>query len=144
MEFIEGMPTDKGFSADLFLIANMDIFQEVIPDPQHLLAIESVKRGEPFYTAILFANAASKNGKPDMVYTITILKPDGTVYSSAKDIAGWKNRPPAVPGLVHLAAGSLKIIIDPEDPSGTYKVMAEIHDNARGATVRSSRTFTVK
>jgi len=144
MKFIEGMPTKNGFSADLFLTANKDVFQEVVPDPQHLVALESVKRGVPFYTVILFANAASKDGKPDMVYAITIQRPDGTIYASSKDIPGWKNRPPAVPGLVHIAAGTLKISIDPDDPAGTYTVRAEIRDNARGATVSSQRTFTVE
>ena len=71
MKFIQAMPTKDGFSADLFLTSNKDVFQEVVPDPQHLVALDSVKRGVPFYTVILFANAASKNGKPDMVYAIT-------------------------------------------------------------------------
>lgn len=139
------MPTKNGFSAELRLTTNKDVFQELVPNPEHFTPVDKVKRGVPFYTAILFANAASKDGKPDMVYTIEILRPDGSVYATAKDIPGWRNRPPAVPGLVHIAMGSLTISIDPDDPSGTYTVIANISDRARGDTViHSERLFTVE
>jgi hypothetical protein len=144
IKFSDNMPTKNGFSAELRLTDDKTIFQEIDPNPQHLVPLKEVKRGVPFYTVILFANAASKDGKPDLTYAIIIKRPDGTTYGLAKDIPGWKNRPPAVPGLVHIAAGTLTIKIDPEDPVGEYAVIAAIRDNARATIIQSEQSFEVK
>ena len=144
IKFHQDLQTKDGFSAELRLTTNKDVFLEITPNPEHLVPLEEVKRGVPFYTVILFANAASRNGKPDLVYAIVIKRPDGSVYGSAKDMPGWKDRPPATPGLVHIAAGTLKIKIDPEDPAGKYTVIADIRDNARGTTLHSEQSFVVK
>lgn len=143
IKFLENMPTKDGFSAELRLEANKAIFEEITPNPEHLDPVVTARRGIPFYTVILFANAATTKGKTDLTYSVVIKRPDGSVYGEGKNIAGWKYRRTPTPGLVHIAMGTLMIKIEPIDPPGKYTVEAEIRDNGRKTTIHSEKSFLV-
>ena len=143
IDFHRDMQTQNGFSAALCLNSNKRIFEEIVPNPTHLVPVTVVERGEPFYTVVLFANAALKDGRTDITYDITIKRPDGTYYGGRKGLLGWISLQPATAGLVHIADGTLTIKIDPPDPAGKYTVEADVRDNARKTSIHLKQSFEV-
>ena len=43
---------------------------------------------------------------------------------------------------MQLSVGNMGIVIDPDDPLGTYKVIAEVVDKVAKKTILLERTFT--
>ena len=141
---IKSMPTKDGFSAQLYLTTNENIFQEWVPDLR-LPPVVKVGRNKPILTLILIANpGADGEGLAHVVYDLVIKKPDGTIYAEAPNMPGWAGRKPPPPGLVELARGSVTIRIEGDDPAGRYSVEATIHDNVKGCWIKMVRTFLIE
>jgi hypothetical protein len=141
---IKSMPTKDGFSAQLYLTTNENIFQEWVPDLR-LPPVAKVARNTPILTLIVIANpGADAQGLAHVVYDLIIKKPDGTIYAEAPNMPGWNGRRPPTPGLVELARGSVTIKIEGDDPAGRYSVEATVHDNVKNCWIKMIRSFLIE
>ena len=74
---------------------------------------------------------------------LKILRPDGSNYADMPQVEIWENKPPPPKGILELGVGYLKVIIEAEDPDGTYTVQATVTDNVKKSSFVLTRTFSV-
>ena len=72
------------------------------------------------------------------------IAPGGLTFKNSKASDLWRNKRAPHPGFVQLGAPFMKIQIEPNDPAGTYRVIAVAHDRVSGAESRAEASFEVK
>jgi hypothetical protein len=72
-----------------------------------------------------------------------VIRPDGKEYGGQPDAAAWPNLPAPGDGILQLSQASLRIRIEPKDPTGRYLVKAQVRDRNRGVTVEVEQPFHV-
>lgn len=134
-----------GFGGMLLFTEDEEFFERWnTPEPPKLVTVDGAERGVPIHTVLIFAGArAGTDGHVHVSYDAKVLKPDGSVYGEFKDIPILKDVPPAPPLALQLASGTLGILIEPEDPAGTYTVEIVIRDHVRESELKLTRSFVV-
>ena len=79
-----------------------------------------------------------------MTYTITVSRPDGSVYEQRPDVIGWQNFAPADDKQLLLGRDSLGITIGPDDPAGLYTVTVTVRDNISRVELPLKTHFVVQ
>jgi hypothetical protein len=111
-------------------------------------AVEPVgvaRRGEFLSAVVLF-----KGCKPDAAgscnvsMTITAYAPDGSEYGVMPDAELWQGKPSPSLGFTQLARDYMGIVVEPSDPSGTYRVTVVARDRNANTTASGEATFLVK
>jgi len=147
VEDTEWMKSSGDFGAQLLLIGNENDFFKRWETPSETVKFETVSeinRGEPLITPIIFSGCyVNKSGNCMVSAALTILRPDGTTYADMPQVEVWENKPPPPKGILELGVGYLKVIIEPEDPDGTYTVQAKVTDNVKKSSFVLTRTFSV-
>jgi hypothetical protein len=104
---------------------------------------ETIARGVPIVAFIFFAGCEpDENGFCNASADFTILKPDGSVYDRFSDRELWKQKPAPPQGTLRLSAEYVGVILDREDPLGTYEIRVSVHDLNAGKTIDLSQAFT--
>jgi len=91
-----------------------------------------------------------KDCKPDAAGNCNVdvdvqgFTPSGAMFKNSKGTDLWRNKKAPHPGFVQLGAPDVKVTIEPNDPAGTYRVLAVAHDRNSGAESRSEASFEVK
>jgi len=103
----------------------------------------TAKRGVPIVAVIFFVGCTpDDHGQCNAVVRFTAFTPDGKPWGEAVDAELWVGKPPPQKGQMQLSVGNMGIVIDPDDPLGTYKVKAEVVDKDAKKTILLERTFT--
>ncbi|MGE3243022.1 MAG: hypothetical protein AB7G28_26950, partial [Pirellulales bacterium] len=104
-----------------------------------------VHRGQPLVAVVVFTGCgADAKGLAQSTVRYTAYRPDGTVYG--KPAAGelWVDKPPPARDQLQLGVLYVGTVIEPDDPLGEYKIVAEVVDHVTGKSLKLSRKFTAK
>jgi hypothetical protein len=147
VEDTEWMKSSGDFGAQLLLIGDENEFFKRWETPSATVKFETVSeinRGVPLITPIIFSGCyVNKSGNCMVSAALKILRPDGSNYADMPQVEVWENKPPPPKGILELGVGYLKVIIEPEDPDGTYNVQAKVTDNVINSSFVLTRTFSV-
>jgi len=134
-----------GFGAMILLTNDLDAFYAEWRKPRTptIKVTDVAVRGTPITAVVLFTGCRAVGAKCDIRVDFTVLKPDGSVYGSQKDVAAWKDKPAAPKGVVQVSEASLGIRIEPNDPNGKYLVKVKVRDMKAGTNVDVEQPFTV-
>jgi hypothetical protein len=137
---------DGDFGAQLVLSDKPDAFfmGRHQPAPVELLADVPGKavRGKHLVAWILFTGCApAENGKCDVRVRFDILGPAGQPYGKPLESDLWVNRQPPAAGLMQLSPGNIGVVIEPQDPLGTYAVTARLTDRVSKKSLVLERRF---
>ncbi len=103
---------------------------------------DRVKRGEVIAALLFFSGCGAAGGACNAVAEFKVLKPDGSVYGEFPGNKVWPHPAPKK-GLVLLSEAHLEISIEPQDPSGTYTVLAVVRELPAGRVLQLRRNFEV-
>ena len=92
---------------------------------------------------VLSAPARDEKGQANVMYDLVVRRPDGSVYSERKDLAGYQAAAPADERMLTLGRGYLNISLGPDDPAGKYVVEATVHDTVAKVDVSLKKEFVV-
>ena len=102
----------------------------------------TAKRGVPIVAVIFFVGCApDDHGQCNAGVRFSAFTPDGKPWGDAIDAELWVGKPAPQKGQMQLSVGNMGIVIDPDDPLGTYKVKAEVVDKVSKKTIVLERTF---
>ena len=87
--------------------------------------------------------STDSKGSVDVTYDMVILKPDGSIYGEQKNAVGLKGKFVVPAHQIQLAQERMGIRIEPQDPSGTYRVEVTVHDHIKKVEIRLNTTFEV-
>jgi hypothetical protein len=126
------MKSKAGFGAQLFLTQDAGVLQKWnTPEPPKIVPVTRARRDLPVITVLLFAGPGiSSSGRADVTCDFIAYRPDGSVYGKQLDALVWKRAYPPDSG-IQLSEGYMGIRIEPQDPAGTYKVEARVHDHIK-------------
>jgi hypothetical protein len=105
--------------------------------------VDTITRGVPIVAFVFFTGCRPDgDGLCDASADFTILRPDGSVYESFSDRDLWKRKPAPPDGTLRLSAEYVGVVIESDDPLGTYEVRVSLHDLNAGTTLELRQTFT--
>jgi len=147
VEDTEWMKSSGAFGAQLLLVGNEKEFFRRWKTPSEVVeleAISEINKGKPLITPVIFNGCqANEDGNCNVSADFRVLRPDGTTYADAPQVEIWQNKPPPREGILELGVGYIKVVIEPEDPDGTYTVEARVADNIQKSSFVLTRTFSV-
>lgn len=117
-------PTGKGFTVEPIKVAS---------------------RGKFFSAVVLFKGCKpDASGNCNAVMDIVAYDPKGNIYGKMSSVELWQQKPAPEPDYTQLSRSYMGIVIEPNDPPGTYRITVLARDlNAKTATKSESR-FEVK
>lgn len=102
-------------------------------------------RGRPVVIVIMFKGCAPNDrGWCDVLVDFAFLKPDGSAYGVQEGLELWVGKPPPAKGKIELGATHLGLVFEPEDPSGTYEIVALLHDKVSDVKLKLSKPLELK
>jgi len=139
--------SNQGFGAVLLFFDNPQQFLNDWDKPTSGVKAsvsESAPRGKACGAFIVFSGCGEdKQGLADVVADMTVIKPDGKTYAEKKDVEVWQKKPAPKGKKLELSAGGLGIIIQADDPEGTYEIRAKVYDHVKGVVLELKRKFSV-
>lgn len=124
------------------------LFEAWSANPADGLSIRPVdvaERGKFLTAAVLFKGCATNDsGNCNALLDITALDPSGKVYGKFEDRELWVDKPAPKAGYTQLGVSYMGLVIEPEDPSGQYKVIATVRDVVSGEQVVAEAEFRVE
>ncbi len=143
----EWMKSSGEFGAQLLVIGDDVEFFNRWMTPSEEVRLETVSevgRGGSVIMPIIFSGClANASGHCDVTADYRVLRPDGTLYSEVHEVEVWRNRPAPQKGMLELGVGYLKLIIEPSDPEGVYRIRVSVVDHVLGATLNLTQHLTV-
>jgi hypothetical protein len=135
-------------SASVFVTAEgNELFRAWETDPAggfSIVPVKGARRGEFLSAVVLFTGCAADNdGNCNAVLDITAFDPSGKVYGEFSERELWIGKPAPTSRRTQLAVDYMGLVIEPSDPSGTYKLVAKARDLVSGAEVVAETSFTV-
>ena len=110
--------------------------------------VEPVKVAErgPFLSAVVLFKGCRPDaaGNCDVDLDIVAYDPKGKVYGEMKGVELWKQKPAPDRDYTQLGMDYMGIVIEPQDPSGTYRVTAVARDRNARSEAKSTASFEVK
>ena len=83
-------------------------------------------------------------GNCNVSMDITAYAPDGSKYGVMPNAELWQSKPVPSQGFTQLARDYMGIVIEPNDPSGRYRVAVVARDRIANTTVSGEATFSIK
>jgi hypothetical protein len=143
----DAMKSEGDFGAQLLLIDDEKRFFKRWNTPSKVVDVDTVSeipRGAPLITPVIFSGcSANESGNCMVSGDFKVLRPNGSSYADLPDVEIWQNKPPPVNGMLELGMGFAKIVIEPDDPDGTYEVVATVTDHVSETSLRLTTTFSV-
>jgi hypothetical protein len=90
-----------------------------------------------------YAGALERYKASKKTADLTVIKPDGKVYGEQKCVEVWQKKPAPQGKTLQLGVGQLGIVIEPNDPTGTYEIRAKVNDRVKGVVLELKRKFSV-
>ena len=122
-----------------------DRWQRPSVDPFSVEPVGIARRGQFISAVVLF-----KGCKPDaagmcnLSMDITAYAPDGSRYGAFPGAELWQGKPGPDKGFTQLGRDYMGLVIEPNDPAGTYRVTVVARDQNANTTVSGESTFAVK
>lgn len=113
------------------------------PETPRLKTISVATRSKPIGAVIFFTGCTELQGKCNAKIDFEVTRPDGSSYASISDATLWKLSAPPTKGL-QLSETYLGIRLEPQDPTGTYRVIAKVRDLNANLEIVVSRTFALE
>ena len=146
--FGQGQPEDKkandtperksvnGFGVHLVIVKDPQAFirEWLKPQTPKIDAAKKTKAGEPLGVIILFAGCKESSGTCDSEVDYTIYKPDGSIFVQRLKQPLWKESPPPRPN-IQLGRAILAFRFPKGQPTGQYKINAQLRDNNANTTI---------
>jgi hypothetical protein len=105
----------------------------------------TVPRGHLVFGFIFFKDCQADTKKNcNLDVDVQGLTPTGAVFKNEKGANLWRNKQAPHTGFIQLGAPNIKIQLEPNDPVGTYRLLAVAHDRNNGAEARAEASFEVK
>lgn len=99
-------------------------------------------RGQVVSSVILFSGCKpDPKGNCDVVADIEIFDPTGGVYGSFENVEVWVNKPPPPKRAIQLSLSDIRMVIEPGEPLGEYRITAKTTDRVGGITVETEQRF---
>lgn len=126
----------NGFGAHLVAVKDPRGFiQEWLkPQPPKIESAKKIKAGEPLGVIVLFVGCKEVSGTCDSEVDYTIYKPDGSVFVQRLTQPLWREAPPPKPN-IQLGRAILSFQFQKEQPTGQYKIKAQVRDLNANTTV---------
>lgn len=123
---------DGEFSALLFVTDDLEFRARwaatPIADAPDVGAVSRLPRGREAEVELVFTGMGLDPGlNAEVLWDLTVLRPDGATYAEFKDMPGLRGRRPTR-YMVTLAETAVRIAFDPPDPAGVYTVKAVARD----------------
>ena len=107
--------------------------------------IKVAPRGKFLSAVILFrACKPDSSGNCNAVVDIVAYDPTGRVYGELRRRELWQQKPAPAPGYTQLSRTYMGIVIEPNDPPGTYRITAVARDLNQMTESRSETQFDVE
>jgi hypothetical protein len=139
----ENIKTKNGFTAQLWVVDEATfrtLNKRPIPAPT---PAKQVTHGQSVYVVVLLQGApAGDDGKTNVTYDVTLLKPDGSEYGHFAKLDGWTKPPPPAGQLVRAERYTV-VHVEADDPDGEYVVEARVTDHVRNTELLLRTRFTV-
>jgi hypothetical protein len=137
-----------GFGVLLLVTDKPQQFKENWSKPTRAVPVnlpDTIKRNEPGVALVIFNGCPEDaNGLCNVVASLRMVKPDGSVGVEMKDKAFWLGRPSPRPPKIERATTALGFKFDSSDPAGEYTVQVDVHDRVKGVTFALERKFRVE
>lgn len=126
----------NGFGAHLLAVKDPQGFiQEWLkPQPPKIDSAKKVKAGEPLGIIVLFSSCKEVSGSCDSEVDYTIYKPDGSIFVQRLKQPLWKKAAPPKPN-IQLGSAILAFQFQKGQPTGQYRIKAQVRDTAANTTV---------
>ena len=113
--------------------------------PFAVVPVEVAQRGEFLSAVVLFKGCRPDGaGNCNVEMDITAFDPNGRVYGTRPKEELWQAKPAPSPAFTQLSRSYLGIVIEANDPSGTYRVTVVARDLNAKTTAKAATTFVVK
>ena len=113
--------------------------------PFSVVPVKVAQRGEFLSAVMLFRGCRPDTaGNCNVEMDITAFDPNGRVYGTMPKEELWQAKPAPSPGFTQLSRSYMGIVIEPNDPSGTYRVNVVARDLNAKTTAKAQTTFVVK
>jgi len=104
---------------------------------------DTIERNKIITTFVVFAGCTiDAASNCDLVMQITIIQPDGAIYSKLPIAEVWSGKPAPQGKNLGLGVDYMRIIIEPDELLGKYKIIANIMDKISGDSMVLTSTFT--
>ncbi len=131
------MVTDK--AAEIF-----DTWDNPTGRPFDVPGIKLAARGKILSALILFKGCApNAAGNCSADVDIIAYDPKGNVYGKMMGVELWQDKPAPSAGFTQLSRSHMAIVIEPNDPVGTYRITAVAKDRNGKREARAETTFQV-
>lgn len=108
----------------------------------YLNSTEKIERGKILTALIIFSGCgADKAGNCDLVVKFKIVQPDGKTYADLPYQEVWVGKPVPPNKSLGMSVGYIRVIIEPGEPLGKYKVHAYVHDKNLNKTIELLSMF---
>lgn len=105
---------------------------------------DTVEVNGAIHAFIVFSGCArDKEGRCSVAVRFKVTKPDGSVYGETPPMEVWYLKPAPRGHFLELSADYLKIVIEPKDPVGRYRIEAQVRDNNSRVVIPLSTSFSV-
>ena len=110
--------------------------------------VESFKvapRGKFLSAVVLFKGCKPDRSRNcDVVVDIVAYDPKGKIYGQMLGVELWQRKPAPDPGYTQLSRSYMGLVIEPNDPPGTYRITAVARDLNGKSEAKSEAVFEVK
>lgn len=133
---------DGEFSALLFVTEDLQFRARwaatPIAEAPDVGTVSRLPRGREAEVELVFTGMGlDRELNAEVVWDLTVLRPDGATYAEFKDMPGLRGRRPTR-YMVTLAEAAVRIAFDPPDPAGVYTVKAVARDRVGNRRVELS------
>jgi len=104
---------------------------------------DKIERNKIITAFVVFGGCTvDANGNCDLKMQITVYQPDGTVYSKLPIMEVWSGKPVPPNRSLGLSVDYMRIIIEPGEQLGRYKVDTKVIDKISGKSMVLTSQFT--
>jgi hypothetical protein len=121
------------------LLKNWDTPSESVYFP----TADKIERNKIITAFIVFSGCAvDANNNCDLKMQITVFQPDGTIYSKLPTMEVWSGKPVPPNRSLGLSVEYMRVMIEPGEQLGTYRVDTKIMDKINGNCMVLTSHFT--
>ena len=113
--------------------------------PFQIEPVRVAPRGVFLSALVLFKGCrADDSGNCNAQMDVVALDPNGRVYGTMRATELWQGKPAPPPGYTQLSLRYMGVVIEPNDPSGKYRVIVQARDLNSASSATSETTFEVQ
>jgi hypothetical protein len=138
----------SGFGVLLLVTDNRKELEENWAKPTRAVPVslpDTIRRNESGVAVVIFNGCPEgADGLCNVVITLRMVKPDGSIGVEMKDKAFWLGKPAPHAPKIERATTALGFKFDAASQAGEYTVHVDIHDRVKGVTFALEKKFRVE